>query len=1202
MRIFLRTAGLFWKYWPHALVSYLCLFLGAGLSLLVPRLTGQAIDLAVGSGQSLALIMTALAVAGAGFIRSLFNYWQAYLSEYLSQKVAFNLRNLFYNRLQRLSYAFHDQAQTGQLMSRATVDIEAVRMFIGFALLRGVYLFVLMTAITVLLLVLNWKLALISLSVLPFISYRTISINRRLKGMWAKIQQGHGDLGTIVQENLTGVRIVKAFAREGYENNKFYRQAETLYNLEIEVNNLLASNSPVMSFALVLAMAAILWFGGRQVIAGTMSQGQLAQFLMYVVMLNMPVRMLGWVTMLFSRAMASGKRIYEVIDQVSEVKDSFGAQEISVAQGQVAFENVTFGYSSEDKTLDGISFEALPGQTIALVGASGSGKSTIANLIPRFYDVTGGRIELDGRDIRQLTLASLRRNIGIVAQDTFLFSASIGENISYGRPQAGKAEIISAAQAARLHDFIASLPDGYDTLVGERGITLSGGQKQRLAIARALLLNPRILIMDDSTSSVDSQTEFQLQHTLREVARGRTTFIIAHRLRSVQKADLILVVNNGKIVERGRHEELLARNGIYSQLYELQFQQPDHEKLPVVEIDEEQITEIKVGVAEQPQAVSRKHLAGSLSETDETVYGKPYDSQVASRIFVYFKAQKKAVILTIIATLLFTFSAVASPYIVGQAENHYIVTGNLSGLTLIVLVFIGMGLLNWVSYAGQIRAEALLGQSILLKLRRQLFAHVQKLSVRFFSHNEVGRIMSRLQNDIGNLGEFLDSGAFWVIGEVVSMAAIIVVMFTLNFRLALTILAVAPLLILFIWLWQKKARQAFLRVRQAISAVNSALEENISGIRVIQSLSREDLNSQQFRQINQANFAANMQSVRITVVMMPAVELLMSLAIGAVVLFGGLGVLNGTMLVGTLIAFVLYIQTFFDPVRNLTMEYAALQIAMASGARVFELLDTEPEIKDSEQSRKIETIKGNIKFEKVSFEYEPGNPVLHNIDLVVPAGTTVALVGPSGAGKSTIINLVARYYDVTGGAITVDGVDLRNLQVQSYRSHLGLVLQDPFLFSGTIKENIRYGKLDATDQEIADIARTVGAHDFISRMPGGYNAELQERGQNLSMGQRQLLSFARALIADPAILLLDEATASIDSHSENIIQNSLKLLKQGRTTLIIAHRLSTVREADKIVVLNQGRIVEEGRHEELLAKGGLYYRLYTLNWATNSSR
>jgi ATP-binding cassette subfamily B protein len=1204
MKIFWRITALFWKQRRQAVLTYLFLFAGAALSIYIPNLTGRAIDLALGSKQTSLLIITALGIAVAGILRGALNYGQTYLAEALSQHVSYDLRNMLYNHLQKLSYAFHDRSQTGQLMSRATSDIEGVRMFVGFALLRGVYFIVLGVAVIVLLLVINWKLAIISIITIPFISYRTLAIGKQFRSLYTRIQQGLGVLGTYIQESIVGAKVVRAFAREKYETDKFLRQAKENYNWDIKISKLWAVNSPLMGLALYAAMGGILWYGGRLVIGGTMTTGTMTEFLLYVVMLSMPVRMLGWLAQLYSRAMSSGHRVFEVLDAETEVKEKPGALTVADCKGAIRFENVGFSYGAEQPVLQDISFEAKAGQVIALVGASGSGKSTVANLIPRFYDVTAGRITIEGRDIRDLTLASLRTNVGIVHQDTFLFSATIRENISYGKPGASLEEIQQAAKTARLHDFITGLPEGYETWVGERGITLSGGQKQRLAIARTLLLNPCIIIMDDATSSVDMATESEIRQALSSLLKGRTTFIIAQRLRSVQMAGLILVLEDGRIVERGTHAELIAKNGYYSKLYNLQFQFQEGWQAAAEEPEIEEV-EPEVSAAGMPVSVKETPVMphapkikskNRLPDSDDVVFGKPYDSRVVGRMVKYFGAHKTAVVLTIITTFLYNGTLVASPYLVGLAINNYITPGNISGLNFAIILFLGNAVLNFVSFWGQIRAEMTIGLSILLRLRQEAFSQLQRLSVSFFDHNEAGRIMSRAQDDVGELGDFFDSGVFWVVGEVVSLVAIIVVMLVLDYKLALIGLAVVPFLFWFIVVWQKKARHDFIQARQTLSAVNGSLQENITGIRLIQSLSREKINTGHFEKVNRDNLVANIRAAKSSAVMMPAVETLVSVASVLVLIYGGVSVISGALLVGTLIAFNLYIQQFFDPIRALTMEYTQLQRAMASAARIFELNDIKQEITDKPDAVKLPRIKGSIVFENVSFSYETGPEVLNNVSFKVAPGETAALVGPTGAGKSTMISLIARFYDVTGGRILVDGRDIRDVQQISFRNQLGLVLQDPFLFSNTIADNIRYGNPEADDAAVISAAKTVGAHDFIVKMEKGYQTQLQERGQNLSMGQRQLISFTRALLADPAILLLDEATANMDSYSEQVLQEALRELLKGRTAIVIAHRLSTIRTADHIAVMENGSIVEEGKHAGLLKQGGLYSRLYEMTY------
>jgi ATP-binding cassette subfamily B protein len=525
-----------------------------------------------------------LIIIGVSLLRGLFAFGQSYFAEYAGQKVAYDLRNKLYDRIQRLSFAFHDKAQTGQLMSRATQDVEGVRFFLSMVVVRLVNLVVIFFAISVLLLRMNWSLTLVSFACLPLIAYFAIKFGARMRPIWTKTQQQMAATGTVLQENLSGMRVVKAFSRQRFESAKFEKEARLLYDAQISAARIQAVRGPLMTVLTTLASALVLWYGGMLVISqnwmighltvGHLTAGELTQFYVYLSFLIPPIRMLGPHINMTSRAIASGQRIFEVIDTESAVKEKANAAVLSDVRGDVKFDGVSFSYegakSKSDDILKNIDLEAKSGEMVALLGATGSGKTTLVNLLPRFYDVTAGSISIDDIDIRDVTLASLRRQIGIVQQDAFLFSATIRDNIAYGAIDAGDEEIIAASKTARLHDFIVTLPQGYDTWVGERGVTLSGGQKQRLAIARTLLIDPRILILDDSTSSVDTETEFLIQQALRELMKGRTTFVIAQRLQTVKDAQQIFVLDKGAIAERGTHLQLLSNGKIYRDIYELQ--------------------------------------------------------------------------------------------------------------------------------------------------------------------------------------------------------------------------------------------------------------------------------------------------------------------------------------------------------------------------------------------------------------------------------------------------------------------------------------------------------------------------------------------------------------------------------------------------------------------------------------------------------
>ena len=492
------------------------------------------------------------------------------------------------------------------------------------------------------------------------------------------------------------------------------------------------------------------------------------------------------------------------------------------------------------------------------------------------------------------------------------------------------------------------------------------------------------------------------------------------------------------------------------------------------------------------------------------------------------------------------------------------------------------------------RLDAFVGQEILYRLRTDLFDHVQRLSMSFFDRNEVGRVMSRVQNDTRDLEGFV-SVIVLTVADILSLAGIVAAMVAMSPSLAALTLTVVPLLIAVIWVWQRLAREPRMRARTTFASVNSHLQETISGIRVVQSLSREQANMRRFSAVNDDALYAALRRARYWSFVNPAAAALGGLGVGLVVVFGGVEVIDGSLGAGVLIAFAIYVERFFQPIRSITQNYNGLHEGMAAGSRVFELLDVEPEIEDPPGSATMPHIKGQVRFEGLGFEYQPGVPVLQDVSLTVEPAQTVAIVGPTGAGKTTLVSLLLRLYEPTSGRVLVDGHDIRHVQRDSLVHQTSIVMQEPVLFTGTIRENIRYSHDDVTDEDVERAARVIGAHEFIERLPEGYDTELQERGGNLSLGQRQLVSFARALAADPRILVLDEATAYVDTHTEMLIQRGLRELLKGRTSLVIAHRLSTVRSADKIVVMDQGRIVEQGTHDELVAAGGLYARLLSFS-------
>ena len=582
MRYLVRLLHYVRPYRKQFSVAWLCVVFASVFVMVAPILIRFAIDLGLDpqkdasgkyvslDGNGTLIVLAALGVVVFAVGRGLAAFGQQYLGESMGQKVAYDIRNEIYNNLQRLSYSYHDKVQTGQIMSRVTQDVESIRMFINMGLLRLSQIGLILLISLIGMFIINWQLALVSMAMVPILVWRSFIMARQVRPIWVEIQQNMAVMTQVAEEGLSGIRVVKAFSREPFEGEKFAAAAKEQADLSLLSSQINARHQPLMQAVGALQIAVTVGFGSFLIANGNLAAADLLLFTLWLNLLQMPLRMIGFAVTLFSRCIASCERIFELIDAQSAVQERPNARTLENATGHVRFEGVSFGYDNLSAVVSNVDLDARPGQVIALLGPTGSGKSTVVNLIPRFYDVTGGRITIDGQDIRDLTLDSLRKSIGIVQQDVFLFIGTIRENIAYGRPEATQEDVERAAKAARIHDFITSLPYGYDEWVGERGVTLSGGQKQRMAIARTLLMDPKILIFDDSTSSVDSQTELLITQALNELMKGRTTFVIAQRLRTVMRADEIMVLQDGRVVQRGKHSELLEQEGLYRRIFDLE--------------------------------------------------------------------------------------------------------------------------------------------------------------------------------------------------------------------------------------------------------------------------------------------------------------------------------------------------------------------------------------------------------------------------------------------------------------------------------------------------------------------------------------------------------------------------------------------------------------------------------------------------------
>ncbi len=1205
-------------------------FFASLLSLLIPWALTEMLKTIVPMGNITFIVLWGVMMIVMAVLDWFGNITANRMASLVARNATERIRLDLFAKINYLSTESQEGFTSASLISRATTDTYNVHQFLGMMQRMGVRQPIVIIGALTITFFMDVELTLVMLAVMPLMILVVFLFTRFGHPLFRKVQSALDEFVRIVREDVGGIRVIKALSKDEVEKQRFEKVNTDVVNKNQKANLVMGGMHPMVRIVLNVGMVLVIWFGAVRVNSGLAHSATLIAFMTYVTMILNAILFISRFFLMYTRASVSGKRISDVLNAEPDLTtepqtESEEAVEERRKESAIKFSNVSFAYGKGAPALRGIDFSIKKGETLGIIGATGSGKSTLVSLMMRYYDTTSGDIFIDGRNVRNYEHHALKNKFGTVFQNDIIFQDTIRENIRFGRDISDE-DVKIAANVAQA-EFVEER--GLDFKLTIRGSNLSGGQKQRIYIARALAGNPEFLVLDDSSSALDYATDARLRETIRSHYTDTTMVIVAQRVSSVLNADKILVLDDGEIVGQGQHQELMKSCPIYREIAESQMgeaEETNPDKAESNGLSEEQKTEllrmakthpdfkdvetyedVLTRLADRQKQQSKRKMYRECIDTVKNQLNREAKANkgmnkrhTLARLLKYLFKHPVLIVLAIGLTITSNALELAIPKISGQAIDalaagpgavQFDVVGNYCVQILFMIV------ISCVLAYGLAVVMSFITKRILSGMRREMFERLMKLPVSYYDTHAAGDVISKITYDVTTINTSLSSDVITLASSLVTVIGSFIMMVTISPILVLVFAVTIPASVIYTRKLASVVRPLFRARSGKLGELNGFIEEKITGQKTIKAYNRELYMINRFEEQNETAVDAYYKADYMAVFNGPSVMMISNISLSLVGILGSILYLFKAISLGDISSFVLYSRRFSGPINESANIISELQSALAAAERVFRLMDETEESHLSEHEISLQDPEGDVRFENVSFRYVPEKPILTDVSLRAEPGKVTAIVGPTGAGKSTIISLLMRFYDIQEGSILIDGTETREFTRDSVRKAFAMVLQDTWLFTGSVFENVSYGKEGATREDVERVCKAAYIHNYIMRLPEQYDTVLTDDGSNISKGQKQLLTIARAMLLDTHMLILDEATSNVDTRTEIELQKAMLELMKGKTCFIIAHRLSTIRNADNIIVVNDGRIVEQGTHDALMRKKGFYFRLYEAQWS-----